>query len=211
MTEVWFIRHSESAANAGLATANPAEIPLTDRGHEQARKVSEAFDRAPDLIVTSRYRRAIETAHYTMARFPSAPVESWDTHEFNYLSLMGPSTYAERIPVSRAYWDKFDPTFVHGEGAESFVQFVERVRIMHENIQRRKDQFQFIAIFGHGFLMKVTLWAQLIGSFEVTSEYMQRFHAYNKTFEIENGTIIKAEYKTDTVLLSGLLTNHLGI
>lgn len=208
MTEVWFIRHGESAANAGLATANPAEIPLTDRGHEQARKVSEAFDRAPDLIATSSYQRAITTASYTIARFPDAPVESWNTHEFNYLSLMGPSTYGERLPMTRAYWEKCDPTFIHGEGAESFAQFVERVSAMQEKIRQRDDKF--IAIFGHGFMMKTMLWGNLIGSFDVTREYMRRFHAYNKTFEIENGTIIKAEYKTNMVLLSGLLTNHLG-
>lgn len=209
MTEVWFIRHGESAANAGLATANPAEIPLTALGHEQARKVSEAFDKAPDLIVTSAYQRAIETASYTMARFPDAPVESWNTHEFNYLSLTGPSTYTERFPMARAYWEKCDPAFIHGEGAESFTQCMERVSRMQEKIWQR--QAKFIAIFGHGYMMKTMLWGNLIGSFEVTREYMQRFHAYNQTFEIENGTIIKAEYKTDTVLLSGLLTNHLGI
>lgn len=209
-TEVWFIRHGESEANAGLATLNAHEIPLTEAGHEQARKVSKAFERAPDLIVTSTYRRAIQTAEHTMARFPNVPVESWDMHEFTYLSLAGPTTFHDRRPLAHAYWERYDPDFIDGDGAESFAQFMGRVKNMHENIQQRRGQFQFIAIFGHGFLMKAMLWAHLVGSFDVTKEYMQRMHEHNNSYNIANGTIIKAEYKPDTVLLSGMLTHHLG-
>lgn len=207
-TEVWFIRHGQSEANAGLATHNPNEIALTPTGHEQARRVSAAFERAPDLIVTSKYRRAIETANETVARFPSVPVETWDMHEFSYLGLLGPTTMQDRMPLVRAYWDRFNPNYIDGEGAESFANFIERVKAMQDKV--RQMDGKFIAIFGHGFVMKALLWANMIGSFEVTDEYMRRFYAYNRTFEVANGAIVKAEYRPESVLLSGLLTNHLS-
>lgn len=36
MLTVHFVRHGESAANAGNATSDPALIPLTEKGWEQA-------------------------------------------------------------------------------------------------------------------------------------------------------------------------------
>lgn len=209
MTEVWYIRHGESESNAGLATTGTAQVALTELGHEQARKASAAFSKAPDLIVTSKYTRAIQTAQYTMERFPHVPVETWETHEFSYLTRLGTSTIAERWPRARAYWERNDPAYVDGVDAESFENFIGRVQTMQAEIQKRSG-LGFIAIFGHGFLMKALFWTHLIGSYDVSTEYMQRYYAFNRTFEVRNGAIIKAEYRSDRTLLSGLLTDHLG-
>ena len=207
MTEVWYIRHGESQSNAGMATTGTAQVALTPLGHEQARKTSSAFSKAPDLIVTSKYTRAIQTAQYTMDRFPDVPVETWETHEFSYLSRLGTSTIEERRPRARAYWERNDPAHIDGIDAESFENFIGRVQSMNEEIQKRSG---FIAIFGHGFFMKALLWSHMMGSYNTNAEYMQRFAAFNRTFEVRNGAIIKAAYQTDGTLLSGLLTGHLA-
>lgn len=207
MTEVWFIRHGESESNAGLATTGTAQVKLTELGHEQARKVCAAFSKAPDLIVTSSYTRAMQTAQYTMERFPQVPVKTWETHEFSYLSRLGTSTIAERRPRARAYWERNDPTYIDGIDAESFEHFIGRIRTMQARI---RQQSGFVAIFGHGFLMKATIWAHIIGSYHANADYMQRYYAFNRTFEVRNGAIIKAEYLADRTLLSGLMTEHLG-
>jgi len=52
---VSFIRHAESAANAGVATSDPGTISLTQLGHEQALAVSRYFGTTPDLIVCSPF------------------------------------------------------------------------------------------------------------------------------------------------------------
>lgn len=207
MTEVWFIRHGESESNAGMATTGTMQVALTALGHEHARKASSIFSTAPDLIVTSTYTRANQTAQYTIDLFPHAPVETWNTHEFNYLSRLGTSTMEERRPRARAYWELNDPTFVDGDDAESFASFIGRIQTMQTEIQKRSG---FIAIFGHGFFMKGLLWSHLINSYDVNAEYMRRFYAFHKTFEIPNGAVIKGEYLPDRTLLSGLLTGHLG-
>jgi broad specificity phosphatase PhoE len=209
MTEVWYIRHGESEANAGLATETPGKTALTALGHQQARKAATAFSKAPDLIVTSKYTRAIQTAQYTIERFPTVPVETWESHEFTYLSpvLLGSTTMKERWPIAHAYWERLDPDYIHGEGAESFAEFIGRIKTMQDEILRRNGKF--IAVFGHGFMMKGMLWAHLLDSHDVTVEYMQRFYAFNRTFDVPNCAVIQAEYQADAALFSGLITKHL--
>lgn len=211
MTEVWFVRHGQSSANAGLATASSAEVTLTPLGEQQARQVAEAFTQAPDLIVTSKYTRAIQTAQFTIERFPGVPVENWDMHEFSYLSpeIMGGghTTYEQRRPFAQDYWDRYDPTYIHGPGAESFAQMIGRIETMQAQI--RDSRAKFIAIFGHGMFGKAILWANLLGSFDVTSEYMRHFHIYIQSFEIPNGGIIKATYTADEVRFGRIVRAHL--
>jgi probable phosphoglycerate mutase len=76
MFAVHFIRHAESAANTGGATSAPISIPLTPRGHDQSREVSNSFGAAPDLIVRSPLLSIQQTATPTCARFTAAPVET---------------------------------------------------------------------------------------------------------------------------------------
>jgi len=50
----------------------------------------------------------------------------------------------------------------------------------------------------------------MIGSYKVNAEYMRRFAAFNRTFEVPNGAVIQGEYSANQTLLSGLITGHLG-
>lgn len=208
MINVWFIRHGESASNAGLATEATQTVQLTEKGHTQARKAALAFEQAPTLIVTSRYMRAIQTAQYTIDRFPNVPVETWDVHEFTYLSFaaIGKTTLEERRPIVQDYWDRADPAYVHGEDAESFDHFVQRVKKLEEQICAIDNRS--IAVFGHGFVMKMNLWANILGA--SASITMSNFRAFQKSFDIPNGGIVKAEYHPGKQhLFSGVITDHL--
>jgi len=209
MLEIWFIRHGESAANAGLATEHPETIPLTELGQAQAAKVGAAFERAPGLIITSSYLRARQTAEHTQRRFPHAPVETWDVHEFTYLSplVLGMSSTAERKPIVKAYWEKCDPEHVHGPGAESFAGFIKRVQAARAKLLN--TDHSFIAVFGHGFVMKAMLLLNLVGEVETTPEVMRRYHLFHQAFDVPNCAIIKAEFQPDKLFMSGLITSHL--
>jgi broad specificity phosphatase PhoE len=50
-------------------------------------------------------------------------------HEFTFLSpaLCRNTTAVERTPWVKAYWERCDPDYVHGEGAESYNRFVGRI------------------------------------------------------------------------------------
>lgn len=208
MLEVWYIRHGESTANVGAATEDPATIPLTALGQEQAQKVSLAFPKAPDLIVTSNYTRARQTAQATANRFSQSPIEIWDIQEFTFLSpiALGNTNMYQRQPLSRTYWEKCDPNHIHGEGAESFQDFINRVQTMQKSICEMNG---FIVVFSHGYVIKAALWANLIGTYKATPEYMHNFVAFHKTFDLPNCAIIKAKYYENEIFYSGLITKHL--
>ncbi len=210
MIEVWYIRHGESEANAGLATDNPETIELTKLGKSQAFKVSNAFEKKPDLIVTSKYKRAMQTAQPTLQKFPNTSFEIWDVHEFTYLSptKLQSTTQLERKPLSLSYWEKSDPSYVHGEGAESFESFINRVRNTHDKLKNIDDGF--VAMFCHGFVIKAFLWSNMLGTFKASSEYMKNFYSFHKAFDFCNCGIVKAEYHADKNLYSGIITSHLN-
>lgn len=70
MKRIWLIRHGESIANAGEATDDHKSIPLSELGLKQAQALALQIPKRPDLIVTSPYLRAQQTAMYTIGRFP---------------------------------------------------------------------------------------------------------------------------------------------
>lgn len=97
----WLIRHGQSTSNAGRVTVDLAMIPLSDTGKQQADVVARGFEDSPDLIVTSPFLRARDTAVSTTKRFPSVPVTQWPVEEFTYLGhLHGRRTTGlERRPL----------------------------------------------------------------------------------------------------------------
>jgi len=210
MTTVWFIRHGESEANAGFASSVPAKIQLTDTGWRQAQKVSLAFEQAPSLIVASKYARAVQTAGPTIERFSDIPTQTWDIHEFTYLSpeKLGNTSREERKPLVENFWSTCDPNYLHGPGAESFSEFIKRISVLKNKIAALNERF--VAIFSHGYVIKAMLWANLVNSFEATSKYMKNFHAFHTSFDLSNGAIIECQSNSKHMLFSGMITDHLN-
>jgi 2,3-bisphosphoglycerate-dependent phosphoglycerate mutase len=196
MRRVWLIRHGESTANAGEITSDPGSIPLTQLGQSQARNVAEQFDRAPSLIVTSKYLRTQETAAPTIERFPDVPRAEWNIHEFTYLSLesCADKSFMERKPLVDAYWERCDPLHVDGEGAESFSLMLDRVDELLGRLQSGREDF--IAIFTHGQLMRAALW-MILGNRRRDVEAMRLFRAFDLAYPIQNAAIAKLVIDSD--------------
>jgi broad specificity phosphatase PhoE len=156
MAEVWFIRHGESAANAGEVVDDMVSVPLTQKGHEQSKKLSDVFNKAPDLIVTTPYYRTQQTAQPTRDRFPDAPHETWPLQEFAALcpANFNGTNHAQRSPIYKKIWGDCDPDYIDGEGAESFSAMVDRVKDALEKLRARPEAH--IAVFTHGHIMRVT-------------------------------------------------------
>jgi broad specificity phosphatase PhoE len=209
MVTVWFIRHGESESNAGLPTSDPASVPLTVAGHRQAKRVCQAFAKAPSLFVTSPYLRTKQTAQPSLARFTGVPHAEWPVHEFTYLApaQCRNTTFQERAPMKRAYWERCDPRYVDGDGAESFAQLMRRIRQMHVDLQQ--SGADFIAVFTHGLFLRAALWAWLTGSFESEPEQMGRFRSFASGFDIPNAALLEAQFCDGRVRFGGLQTDHL--
>lgn len=187
---VRFFRHGESAANAGLPSDDPGAIPLTARGEAQAMEIAGRIGGLPDLIVTSPFLRARQTAAPTIARFPAAPVVSLPIQEFTYLSpsRCAGTTVLQRRPWAEAYWQAADPERLEGEDAESFSLFHRRVSdALLQLAGYRRQGLRDILVFGHGqFLQAIRLFiAGQLAS--VDGSAMRRFRQIDLGTPIANG------------------------
>ncbi len=151
---VRFVRHAQSAANAGERTLSNADIPLTGQGRQQARDFAASLVTAPDLILVSPFLRARDTARPVVERFPQTPVQ---VHaELHELTMLSPARYdgttaAERAGAVNAYWERLAPDHRDGPDAESFTLFAQRVRRVLADIATLVHDD--VLVVGHGQFM----------------------------------------------------------
>jgi probable phosphoglycerate mutase len=190
MRTIWLIRHAESRGNAGEVTDLPHSIALTELGHRQAVELADQLPQAPGLIVVSRYRRTVETARPTMQRFPKTPVVEWPIHEFTFLATdhYRGTTQEHRRAPALAFWDRREPQHCDGEGAESFNEFMGRIRDCLDRLRNSSEGF--IAVFTHGYVMKAILWECLYCGDQTPSAFMAGFQGFHRSYPVENGMIV---------------------
>lgn len=175
MKRVLLLRHGQSTLNLGLAAEVYSLAPLTEEGIRQAEEASRNLPFEPELIVSSPYRRTVQTAEPIRKRFPQAKWELWnELHEFTYLepSSCAGLTRDERRPRSRAYWTATDPDYIDGEGAESFRMLMHRADIVLERLQGRKESR--IIVVSHEQFIKAFLMT-LHGRDEDMTKVMRQF------------------------------------
>jgi probable phosphoglycerate mutase len=199
VTRVLLVRHGESVANAGGRTTDHVFNPLTELGHTQAKKLADHLDCRPTLFVVSPFQRAQQTAEPLRERFPDVPVEEWPIHEFTFLepSRYSNSTEEERHPHVKAYWERQDPGFADGPGAESFTQFLDRARDAISRLAKASPG-GCVVLFTHGFFMQAFRLALLFPKAtdaELRLNFL-RFHLVNfiqntdsLEFEVRDGKI----------------------
>ncbi|EKT4505267.1 histidine phosphatase family protein [Pseudomonas aeruginosa] len=186
MKNVRLIRHGERAANAGEPTRDHASIPLTAKGLEQARAVAQSITCTPGLILASPFLRAQTTAQATAAIYPDAAFETWPVHEFTYLApaRCGDTTLAERRGWVEAYWERADPAFSDGEGAESFIDLVTRVQAFLKRLAEQPSTD--IVVFSHGQVMNTVRWLLEKRPQEIDSGAMLDWRQYEIANHVPN-------------------------
>lgn len=186
MNRIRLIRHAESQANAGHSTSDPATIELTEAGWNAAREFAKAYDGPePDLIVTSPYRRARQTAQPLIERF-ACRVEILEVQEFTYLSpaRCRNTNPAQRRPMVEAFWTASNPRACDGEGAESFEEFLERAQ---RSIQvLREHDAATILVFTHEFFINAVRFFDLPEKPSATPESMRQFHEFSRQNPVAN-------------------------
>lgn len=156
---IYLVRHGESTANIGMPTENHKEIPLTDKGKLQAAEAAKML--LPydiDFVVVSPFLRAIQTAEeYRRLRPEVKCFVDPRVCEYTYLrpAACKGMTNAERRPLRQAYWQRNDPFYVDGEGAESFVEMLMRAKSFLEDCAGMKEKN--IAVFSHSQLINILL------------------------------------------------------
>ncbi len=85
---IYAIRHGQSEANALVAHAGWAQVSLTEKGIEQARRTGELIkDIHFDKVITSDLLRAIQTAEYALPGYETKT--DWRIREIGVGSLAG--------------------------------------------------------------------------------------------------------------------------
>lgn len=190
---VTFIRHGQSTGNVGIPCHDLALLALTDLGWYQAREVAKNWTERPDLIVTSPYLRAQQTAAATMQRFPNVPVEIWPIQEFTYLqpSRWNGTRSAERMPHMERYWATADPEFLDGEDAESFATFLNRARSTLDRLASHPT-IRLVYVFSHGQFMQA-IRSLVVDAGQSDKARMRNFWRKGSP-TIENAGRVKLEY-----------------
>jgi broad specificity phosphatase PhoE len=197
MKEIWFIRHGESTSNAGLTTDAPDTIPLTAKGHQQALYLSETIERKPELIIVSPYLRTQQTAKPTIDRFSEAVVEVWPLHEFDYLSpeqCVG-TNLAQRKPMVTDFWNRCEPAYVHGTGAESFFEFKNRIFDAFDRFEQ--TDANFIVAFVHGHIMRAVFQYIKTQNRIADESAMQYYKVLLTELVVNNTDIIKCRFEAN--------------
>lgn len=193
----WLIRHGESEANAGLPATGNSGTALTSLGHQQARDVADRIQRQPDLLITSPFRRAIDTGEPIRARWPLTRCEVWPIQEVTYLSAarcLGTTSETRRSWID-AYWRRCDPDYLDGPDAESFRSFVARLLQFHQQLLALDDGF--VAVVGHGQFFSAYRYGQSHG-FSVSPDWMDGYRAAETAGPMANCQIIELDGETLT-------------
>lgn len=138
MKTIIMVRHGQSETNVRKVFAGQLNVPLTEVGREQARRMAEYLDKYNvDKIFVSPLQRAMDTAGAIALR-QNCPVEQRDAlMEINSGKWQGMTftEIAEVYPESYHVW-KEDTANAAPEGGETCKQLYDRVtgflqRVLH--------------------------------------------------------------------------------
>lgn len=194
---IWFIRHAESLSNAGFPTDTPHEIGLSEKGLAQAAALGVQWSTVPELIVVSRYARTGFTAEPLRRRMPQVPVITLPLHELTFLAparYVGTTETLRREPA-RQYWERCDPDYCDGEGAESFREFCARIDESLALLRQRPERG--ILVVCHGYVIKAILWRQMNPDAPVTAGYMRDFFSFHLRCVVPNVMVYPFECEDD--------------
>ncbi|RSD11561.1 histidine phosphatase family protein [Amycolatopsis eburnea] len=141
------LRHGQSTGNVAREEAESAgadvidiaerdaDVPLTELGREQAEAAGELFaGHPPDLVVTSTYRRAWDTARLaTPDGVAIVPDERLRDRELGVLDLLTSHGVRERWPDELRRKRRLGKFYYRPPGGESWADVVLRLRsLLHE-------------------------------------------------------------------------------
>ncbi len=180
------VRHAQSTGNAGEPTDDLATMPLTALGWQQAVALAASWSRAPSHIVSSPFLRTRQTAEPTRERFADVPHDIWPIEEFTYLepARWNGTSRVQRLPVVEAYWQRADPDYVDGPGAESFANVMRRAEVTLAQLQQMPPDAE-VSLFTHGQFMQALRQSVLYPQASV-AEKMAGFRAFDQRMPVLN-------------------------
>lgn len=191
---IYFVRHGESILNAqGIRQGSGGG--LSELGIEQAKKTAEGLvqEVVPfDVIISSPYERAVETARIIQDRL-HVSVEYSDllVERKNPTEIIGKH---KDSPDVLAITDRIDNTFHDDEyrysDEENFIDLKKRARDLLIYIEQRPEEK--ILMVTHGIFLKMFISYMLYRERMKASDYIRL--SYNSA--MDNGGLVVCSYTT---------------
>lgn len=165
---LWVVRHGQSTGNvardraerSGATTIDidvrDADVPLSETGRRQAGDLrrwldQQPADRRPDAVLSSPYRRALETAEIAAAEIEEGRIstdERLRDRELGILDLLTSRGVAELHPDEAARKRRLGRLYHRPPGGESWSDVALRLRSVLADIDRRYPDRRLI-VFTH--------------------------------------------------------------
>ena len=160
---IYTIRHGESYSNTGGTVMSYTDMPLTDKGREQARRAGLSLKEAlktdaPLYAFCSDLMRTQQTADAFLSEIGRNPevVVSADLTEMNQGELEG-MTWTERMAKYAHIKTDSGLSEVELPGGESFQDVKKRaLRFAEEQLSRLEDD-AVVLIFSHGLALRILI------------------------------------------------------
>ena len=150
------VRHGQSAGNVArdLAESKLADVididfrdvdvPLSGLGHRQARAIGEWYasqpkDKHPDVILSSPYKRALETAEEIRKALKAPPVlfdERLREREFGVLDRLTGRGIVAKFPQEAELRKRLGKFYYRPPGGESWTDVILRLRSVLDSLAR---------------------------------------------------------------------------
>jgi len=179
--EVVLVRHGETEwSRAGKHTGR-TDIPLTERGQQQAQAVGDALrGRRFALVLTSPLARAVQTCR--RADFGDAAAEREDLREWDYGAYEGRTT--AEIRDDRPGWSLWRDGAPDGETAAQVGERADRV------IAEARSVDGDVLLFAHGHLLRV-----------LTARWLGLEPSAGQLFALDPATISVLGYERETPVI----------
>ncbi len=204
--KVYFVRHGESELTE--AKHQSPETPLSKRGNQQASFTAHRFTNIPiDLILTSSYTRALQTAQ-AIKEVKAVAVNQSDLLIERRMpsSFLSKSIHDPKImPIHQTIREHFYEPGWHYADEENFTDLITRVKAALEFIHSQEKEN--IVVVTHGYFLTVMIYFIL---FEENAD-PQSFQSFRDHTANSNTGITLCEYIDDKwKLLTWNDIAHLG-
>ena len=149
MKSIYFVRHGESEWNVANKICGATDIPLTEKGHEQAvrtgQKIIEMGIKA-DVILYSPLMRARDTALHISDMTGIPAVEEPALLEQNFGKYEGTPRHSEEFEAAKQQFaNRYD-------GGESMLQMAQRI---YNLLDRLKEDERTVILVAHNGICRV--------------------------------------------------------
>jgi broad specificity phosphatase PhoE len=179
--EIVLVRHGETEWSRSGKHTGSTDVPLTERGREQARALGEAL-RGRDfaLVLTSPLRRALETCR--LAGFGEQAEQKNELMEWDYGAYEGRTT--PEVREERPGWTLWRDGVPEGETIDEVAERVDRL------IGELRAADGDTLLFAHGHVLRV-----------LTARWLGLEPAAGGLFALDPATLSTLGYERETPVI----------